>query len=144
MFLGEYKHSLDSKNRFRIPPKFCKELELSGMVLTKGNDGCLFLLPKEQFSKVLEKTSSLPMFDKAAQLPLRMLFSSACEIEEDNQGRVLLNSTLKDFAGIQKEIVFVGVGNRVEVWASEKWNEYKQTSQSNFDQIVSGLSEYGI
>ena len=94
MFLGEYKHYLDNKNRFRIPPKFCKELEHCGMVLTKGNDGCLFLLPREQFSKILEKASSLPMFDSKAQLPLRILFSSACELEEDNQGRVLLTASL--------------------------------------------------
>ena len=144
MFLGEYKHCLDGKNRFRIPPKFVKDFASEGMVLTKGNDGCLFLLPKSQFAVVMEKTSSLPMFDKRAQMPLRMLFSSACELEGDNQGRVLLPANLKTFADIQRDIIFVGVGNRVEIWALEKWQEYTKNCSNNFDQIVSDLGEYGI
>ena len=143
MFLGEFKHAVDNKNRLRIPPKFKKDLE-GGLVLTKGNDGCLFIVTKKQFENVLEKVNNLPMFNSAVQKPIRMLFSSALEIEEDNQGRFLLSASLKNFAGIDKDVVFVGVGNRIELWAQEKWETYCQDAENNFDKIMSGLGDYGI
>ncbi len=143
MFLGEYKHSCDDKNRLRLPPKFKKELTGS-LVLTKGNDGCLFIVPKNQFEVILEKINNLPMFDSKAQLPIRMLFSSAVELQEDNQGRFLLPLNLKDFAKINKDVIFIGVGNRIELWSQENWNSYCEKANSNFDQILSNLGEYGI
>lgn len=143
MFLGTYEHVIDDKNRLRIPPKFRKEMQ-EGMVVSKGNDGCLFLLPKNQFEVVLNKTANVPMFDSSAQLPLRALFSSACEVEEDAQGRFLLPTNLKLFAGISKEIVFVGVGFRVEIWAKEKWENYSKNAGNNFDNMLEGLKNYGI
>ena len=143
MFLGTYEHAIDDKNRIRIPPKFRKEMQ-DGMVVSKGNDGCLFLLPKNQFEHVLIKTENVPMFDSSAQLPLRALFSSACEVEEDSQGRFLLPANLKSFANINKEIVFVGVGFRVEIWAKERWMEYSSNASKNFDNILEGLKNYGI
>lgn len=143
MFLGEYKHSCDNKNRLRIPPKFKKDLD-SGLVLIKGNDGCLFIVTKNQFDAMLEKVNSLPMFNSKLQMPLRFLFSSAIEIEEDNQGRFLLPSNLKTYANINKEVVFIGVGNRIELWASERWEEYSNLSKNNFEEILSSLGDYGI
>ena len=143
MFLGTYEHQIDSKNRLRIPPKFRKEMR-DGMVISKGNDGALFLLPKIQFDAVLSKVSNVPMFDSSAQLSLRALFSSACVVEEDSQGRFLLPNTLKTFADIQKDIVFVGVGLRVEIWAKERWLKYLEKSSTNFDAVLEGLKNYGI
>ncbi len=143
MFLGEFKHSVDNKNRLRIPPKFKKDLDC-GLVLTKGNDGCLFIVTKKQFDNVLEKINSLPMFDSKLQMPLRLLFSSAMEIEEDNQGRFLLPANLKNFANIEKDVVFIGVGTRIELWANEKWQDYQSNTKNNFEEILSQLGEYGI
>ena len=143
MFLGEYKHTCDNKNRLRLPPRLKADVT-GGLVLTKGNDGCLFIVPKNQFDSILEKINNLPMFDSRAQMPIRMLFSSAVEIEEDNQGRFLLPANLKDFAKINKEVVFIGVGNRIELWSQENWNKYCENANSNFDQILSNLGEYGI
>ena len=143
MFLGEYKHNCDDKNRLRLPPKFKKEIS-GGLILTKGNDGCLFIVPKNQFDSILEKINNLPMFDSRAQMPIRMLFSSAVELEEDNQGRFLLPANLKDFAKINKEVVFIGVGNRIELWSQEVWKNYSENANNNFDQIMSNLGEYGI
>ena len=77
-------------------------------------------------------------------MPLRFLFSSAIEIEEDNQGRFLLPSNLKTYANINKEVVFIGVGNRIELWASERWEEYSNLSKNNFEEILSSLGDYGI
>ena len=143
MFLGEYEHAIDQKNRLRIPPKFRKDFA-EGAVVTKGNDGCLFLVAKTQFSNIFQNLSSLPLFDSKLQMPVRMLFSSACEVQEDNQGRFLLPQSLKAFAGIAKDVVFVGVGNRVELWSKERWQDYSNKANSNFDQILQSLGEYGI
>jgi len=143
MFLGEYKHTCDDKNRLRLPPKFRPALT-EGLVITKGNDGCLFIVPKNKFSEIFEKVNNLPMFDSKAQQPLRMLFSSAVEITEDNQGRFLLPISLKEFAKINKDVVFIGVGNRIELWSQEVWQAYSNNANNNFDQILSKLGEYGI
>lgn len=143
MFLGEFEQKCDSKNRFRIPNKFKKEVN-GQIILTKGNDGCVFVMTAKVFENLISKASELPMFDTNAQKPLRLLFSSASEVEEDKQGRFLLPNNLKKFAGINKDIVFVGAGNRIELWAREKWNAYKEQENNNLDGLLQGLGDYGI
>jgi MraZ protein len=141
LFLGNFEHNIDSKNRLRLPPKFKKDFS-GEIVLTKGNDGCVFIVPKEQFDNVFKRASELPMFSSTAQKPLRMLFSSASILEEDNQGRFLLPTAMKEYAKIDKNVVFVGAGNRVELWAKEKWEIY--SSNQNFDELLKELGDYGI
>lgn len=143
MFLGEFEYSCDEKNRVRIPNKF--RIYLKGeFILTKGNDGCIFALPKDYFSSILQKTNELPMFSSIAQKPLRLLFSSACEVEEDKQGRLLIPSNLKSFANIKKDVVFVGAGSRIELWSKENWIKYKNKINENLDELLQGLGDYGI
>lgn len=143
MFLGEYSHSCDSKNRLRLPSKFKKESG-SGFVLTKGSDGCVFVMPKDKLDSIFEKVNQLPMFDSSVQKPLRLLFSSACELEEDAQGRFLLPQSLKDFAGIKKEVVFVGTGTRIELWAKERWIDYSMKNLQDFETLAQELGRYGV
>lgn len=143
MLGGEYKHQCDAKYRLRIPAKLKKELG-ENAVITKGNDGCLFLLPKSEMDNVLSKIENLSIFNSQLQKPLRFLFSSAVEIEEDNQGRFLLPASLREFAGITKDVVFVGVGNRAELWSEESWTKYCNDNSANFDDIISELGKNGI
>ena len=143
MFLGEYSHSCDSKNRLRLPSKFKKESG-SGFVLTKGSDGCVFVMPKDKLDSIFEKVNQLPMFDSSVQKPLRLLFSSACELEEDAQGRFLLPQSLKEFAGIKKEVVFVGTGTRIELWAKERWIDYSMKNLQDFETLAQELGRYGV
>ncbi|MDR0850203.1 MAG: division/cell wall cluster transcriptional repressor MraZ [Christensenellaceae bacterium] len=143
MLSGEFKHVADEKFRLRLPPKFKKELG-SGYVVTRGNDGCLFVFSHEQLEALLNKTSSIPMFSSNLQQPLRLLYSSAYEVAEDNQGRFLLPQSLRDAAAIKKEVYFVGVGTRAEIWSAERWEEYKKQGSVNFDDIVEELGKYGI
>ena len=143
MFLGEFEQKCDSKNRFRIPNKFKKDVN-GDIVLLKGNDGCVFILSKNTFEKFVEKASDLPMFDTNAQKPLRLIFSSASELEEDKQGRFLLPINLKKYASIDKDIVFVGAGNRIELWAKEKWAQYCEKENVHLDELLQGLGDYGI
>lgn len=142
MLNGEYFHQCDQKFRLRLPAKLKKEFS-DGCFITKGSDGCLFVFSRKQFDALEERLDSLPIFDSKAQRPLRLLLSSAFEVEEDNQGRFLLPVSLREFAGITKDVVFIGVGNRAELWSRERWNKYNENA-GNFDEVLSELGEYGI
>lgn len=142
MLNGEYFHQCDQKFRLRLPAKLKKEFS-DGCFITKGSDGCLFVFSRKQFDALEERLDSLPIFDSKAQRPLRLLLSSAFEVEEDNQGRFLLPVSLREFAGITKDVVFIGVGNRAELWSRERWNKYNENA-GNYDEVLSELGEYGI
>ncbi len=142
MLNGEYFHQCDQKFRLRLPAKLKKEFS-DGCFITKGNDGCLFIFSAKQFDSLTQKLDSLPLFDSKAQRPLRALLSSAFEVEEDAQGRFLLPQALREFAGIKKDVVFIGVGNRAELWDKEKWTEYNN-NMGSFDEVLSELGGYGI
>ncbi len=140
MLIGSYKHSIDAKNRMRIPSKFKNELG-SDCIITKGVKNNLFVFSKEQFNSLYEKMVNLPLFDEEAQKPVRKFLSSAFETEEDGQGRVLLSKELANFAGITKNIVFVGVGNRVEIWSEENWEKENSDDDSSDFSI---LAKFGV
>ncbi len=141
MLIGTYRHQLDQKMRFRMPAKFKDQLE-PGFIVAKGTNGCLFCFSKQEFEKLYEKLASVPMFDTEAQKPIRALLASAFETEEDNQGRILLPQELRAYANMEKNIVTIGVGNRVEIWSEEKFDEYN--SAENYDSASNELSKYGV
>lgn len=140
MLIGTYRHSVDAKKRMRMPSKFKAELG-SNFVITKGNSDNLFVFSHDEFSSLYNKMVSLPLFDEEAQKPIRKFLSSAFEAEEDGQGRVLLPKELVKFASIDKNLVFVGLGNRVEIWAEEKWEE-EQSKETTTDFSI--LAKYGV
>ena len=137
MLYGEYHHQIDAKGRVRIPPKF-KDAIGAGMI-TKGTNGCLFLFKREEFeAQIQSKIEKSDMFDTKMARPLRQLMSSAFELEEDNQGRSLLPKALREFAQVDKDIVFIGVGNRAELWAREVYDKYME--DVDFDKACEGLN----
>ena len=140
MLIGLYRHSIDAKKRMRMPSKF-KTVLGSNFIVTKGNRQNLFVFSAEQFSVLYEKMMALPLFDEEAQVPARRFLSSAFEAEEDGQGRVLLSKELIDFAGIAKNIVLIGVGNRVEIWAEELWDKQQELSEGADFSI---LARFGV
>ena len=131
MLIGTYRHNLDSKKRMRLPTKFKAELN-TNIVVTKGTNKNLLVFSKESFDILYNKLTSIALFDEEAQKPVRKFLASAFEIEEDTQGRHLLSKELCSYAGLQKEIVFVGVGNRVEIWAEENWNAVDEDEKIDF------------
>ena len=142
MLIGEYKHQLDEKNRLRIPAKLKSKLG-SNCIAMKGTNGCIFIFSQEEMEQTLNaKLRELPLGDLKAQKSLRTLFSSGYEIEEDAQGRFVLPGYLKEYAKIKKGIVSVGVGNRVEIWSQEAWEEYN--GDVDFDAVMGDLTKYGI
>jgi len=147
VIFGEYNHQIDEKGRVRIPARLKAALGENFMV-TKGTAGCLFLFSdKEWKTSLAGKLANVPMSDLEVQRPLRLFFSSASELEEDNQGRYLMPRTLREFANIKKDIVFIGVGNRAEIWAREQYDAYlrgEKRELPDFDRTIAGLQKYGV
>ena len=124
MLFGTYFHQTDVKGRVRIPPKF--KDALGQVMITKGSNGCLFLFSAHEFKVQLgKKLNDTDLFDEGGNRQLRQMFSAAFELEEDAQGRCLLPKALREAAKIEKDIVFIGVGNRAELWAKEEWERYE-------------------
>ena len=142
MFIGEYQHGLDPKNRMIVPAKLRDGLG-NTFVITKGLDGCLYAYPLGEWKILEEKMKTLPLTNKDARYFVRFFFSGACEIELDKQGRGLIPQNLKEYAGIEKDIVSIGVLSRVEIWSREKWNEYNE-SNMDFDSIAEKMNDLGI
>ncbi|MEG1004220.1 division/cell wall cluster transcriptional repressor MraZ [Clostridium sp.] len=142
MFIGEYHHGIDNKNRMIVPSKL-REGFNGKFVITKGLDGCLYAYPMEEWKVLEEKMKTLPLTNKDARAFVRFFFSGACEVELDKQGRGLIPQNLKEYAGIEKDIVSIGVLSRVEIWSREKWEEYNN-SNIDFESIAENMSDLGI
>lgn len=142
MFIGEYYHAIDTKNRMIVPSKFRDDLN-GKFVLTKGLDGCLYGYPLEEWKTLSDKLKTLPLTNKNARAFVRFFFSGAHEIEIDKQGRALIPQNLVEYAHIEKEIVSIGVLTRIEIWSKEDWNNYND-SNLDFDEIAEKMQELGI
>ena len=141
MFMGEYSHSIDEKGRLIMPSKFRSELGET-FVLTRGLDGCLFAYPKSEWNDLEERLRSLPLTNKNARKITRFLVSAAASCEMDKQGRILVPSALREYAGLEKEVVVTGNLERVEIWDKTKWTE--NNSFEDMDSIEAGLQDCGV
>jgi len=143
MFIGEYNHNLDIKGRLAVPVKFRSELGGS-IIVTRGLDHCLFIFTKEEWQNLADKIMSLPLTQSNSRAFARLMLSGAVEAQVDSQGRILIPDYLREYAGLDKETVFTGVYNRVEVWDKEKWASYKTQTETDSDEIAERLGELGI
>jgi MraZ protein len=143
MFIGEYQHTLDPKNRVIMPSKFREKLGDS-FVMTKGLDNCLFVYSSREWSIVEEKLKSLPMTNKDARAFVRFFFAGACECELDKQGRIVMPNHLKDYARIDKELVIIGVSTRIEIWSKEEWNKFNSDANISYEDVAEKMSQLGI
>ena len=141
MFMGEYSHSIDTKWRLIIPAKF-RELLGEELVLTKGLDGCLSIYPMDEWNAFEEKLKALPLTNKSARTFSRFFVAGAASCELDKQGRILVPATLREFAGLEKDVVLTGNINRIEIWSKEKWSE--NNNYDDMDAIAENLTELGI
>ena len=112
MFMGEYNHTIDTKGRLIIPSKFREALG-DGFVVTKGLDGCLFVYDNAEWTAFEEKLKALPMTNKESRKFVRFFLAGAAEVEVDKQGRILIPAVLREFAGLDKDVVLVGVASRI-------------------------------
>ena len=135
MFMGEFHHNIDEKNRLIIPSKFRNELG-SKFILTRGIEKCLLVYSCNEWNKIVEKLNELPFTKKDARTFNRMFLSGATECELDSNGRINIPSHLVEYASIKKECTVIGVNDRLEIWSSEKFDEFFNTNIDNFDDIA--------
>lgn len=143
MLLGEYQHAVDEKGRMAVPAKFRKTLS-GGVVVTKGAEGCLYLYPLDEWTKLAEKLSKLPINQADARAFSRLTLAGASHAEIDSQGRVLIPDYLRSYAGIRGKAVIVGLYNRAEIWEEEKWQRYRAEIEEKGDSIAERLGGLGI
>lgn len=141
MFMGEYNHTIDAKGRLIIPSKFRETLG-DEFVVTKGLDGCLFVYDNKEWSAFEEKLKSLPLTNKDARQFVRFFLAGATQAEVDKQGRILVPGNLREFAGLEKEVVLVGVASRVEIWSKSRWED--AASYDDVEEIAEHMAELGL
>ncbi|NCD00572.1 transcriptional regulator MraZ [bacterium] len=143
MFIGEYNHNLDSKGRLAIPAKFRASFK-KGAIVTKGLDNCLFFYSKEQWEKMAEKFSQLPIGQSKARAFSRHMLAGAMDVEFDNQGRITLPEYLRKFSSLDKKVIIAGLYDHLEIWDESAWNKYKKQAERNSNDIAESLGELGI
>lgn len=142
MLIGEYTHTIDEKNRISLPVKFRKEVGKK-VVVTHGLDNCIFLYSMDEWKQVAEKLGGLGIGQSDTRGFNRFMMAGAVEIDVDAIGRILIPDFLKKFAGLKEKVVFAGVHNRVELWDSSRWSEYKGRVEKQADKLAEKLGEIG-
>ena len=138
MFIGEYHHTIDEKKRLIIPTKFRNDLGKE-FIITRGIDKCLYVYSKSSWDEITNKLQALPFTRKNAREFNRFFLSGATLAELDRSGRVLLTSPQISYANITKECVIVGVGERIEIWPLDGWNEFYESARENMSDIAENL-----
>jgi MraZ protein len=138
MFSGESEHAVDEKGRIVIPPKF-RDILGRSFILTQGFDGCLIAYPPDRFQQVAEELQKLSYSQARHRNIQRLMLYSAEPCEIDKQGRVLIPIGLRASAVIQREVVIVGLIDKLEIWAKQKWQEYLSQARPNFEELAEGL-----
>lgn len=141
MFMGEYSHSVDAKGRLIVPAKFREQLG-EQFVITKGVDGCLYGYSDEEWKRIEEKFRQVNLTTKDARKFMRFFFAGAASCEVDKQGRILIPSVLREFAGLEKEVVLVGVLSKIEIWDKERYED--ASVYGDMDEIVEHMAELGL
>lgn len=142
MWYGEYAHTLDDKDRFILPARFrekIKTLKKKKFYITRGLDGCLFLFADAAWKKLEEKLKSLSFVKQQSRFFNRLYFSGASEVEVDSQGRITISEYLKEFAQIKREIIIIGLADRIEVWDKSRWSKFYQENRKKFEEMAENL-----
>lgn len=141
MFNGEYNHSVDSKGRLIIPKEFRDGLGTE-FKITRGLDGCLFVFPLNEWASFEQKLRSLPLANSNARRLTRFFAAGATNCEPDQQGRILLPQTLREYAGLEKDVVITGMIERIEIWDKQKWSDYN--AEGDMDEIAEQMLQLGL
>jgi MraZ protein len=132
MLIGQYEHTLDSKGRLTLPAEYGAELA-SGVVLTRGMEGCLYLFPRDEFQRLGDRLRELSLTDSHARKLRRWLYPQAHAAEPDRQRRVVIPQWLRDMAGIEEKVMIAGMDNYIELWNPDTWRDQDQALRSELD-----------
>ncbi len=138
MFIGEYHHTIDEKGRIIIPSKFRESLG-ERFIVTRGIENCLFIYSAENWAHITEQLNSLPFTRKDARIFNRFFMSGATDVELDKQGRVNLPAPLISYAGLLKDCVIIGTGDRMEIWSKESWDSFFNSTKDSMSDIAENL-----
>jgi MraZ protein len=140
MLLGEFEHTIDDKNRLTLPAKFRQALS-GGLVITRGMDGCLYCYPQAGWEGLVAgRLASLDPLSKEGRMMHRHFFAGASEAEPDKQGRVPVPATLAKEAGIKREVVVAGVGDRLEIWDRAAWRAHVKEFEGSAEDVAERLA----
>jgi MraZ protein len=143
MLMGKYQNSIDIKFRMIVPSKFRDKLEYK-CVLTRGIDHCLYIYPMDEWEILMKKLSSLPMSDPDARAFVRHFYANAVECDIDKQVRITLPQELREWAGIKKDLVTLGILNRIEIWSIDSWEDTDNKTELDHSDFAKKMIEYGI
>ncbi|MCP3426471.1 division/cell wall cluster transcriptional repressor MraZ [Rothia sp. AR01] len=142
MFLGTHSPRLDDKGRLILPAKFRAELS-EGLVLTRGQERCLYVFSQAEFERVHEQMRQAPISSKQARDYIRVFLSGASDEVPDKQGRVTIPQALRDYAGLERDLAVIGAGTRAEVWDAGAWEAYLAEKENEFsetdEEVLPGL-----
>ncbi|MCH4250413.1 MAG: division/cell wall cluster transcriptional repressor MraZ [Microbacteriaceae bacterium] len=142
MFLGTHTPKLDDKGRVILPAKFREELA-GGVVLTRGQEHCLYVFSSREFERIHESIRQAPLTSRQARDFLRLLLSGASDQVPDKQGRITIPVDLRNYSGLQRELTVIGAGNRAEIWDAEAWKTYLQQQEEPFaetaEEVIPGI-----
>jgi MraZ protein len=140
MFLGQYEHTIDEKGRLIVPAKYREPLG-DNFIITYGLDVCLFVYSLEEWKTLAEKLKLLPLGQRDARAFKRILFSRATNCTIDSQGRVIIMKYLRDYARIDKEVMIIGVSDRIEIWSKDIWQKYFDKIEDSYEDIAERVYE---
>ncbi|TMR20675.1 division/cell wall cluster transcriptional repressor MraZ [Nonomuraea turkmeniaca] len=142
MFLGTHQPRLDDKGRLFLPAKYREELA-EGLVITKGQERCLYVFPVEEFQRITEALSTAPVTAKAVRDYSRVFFASASDERPDKQGRITIPQGLRQYAGLERDCVVIGANTRLEIWDAGAWDTYLSAQEQAFadlsEEVLPGI-----
>ena len=142
MFLGTFSPKLDEKSRLILPAKFRDELA-HGLVVTRGQERCLYVFSREEFESMHDRIRSAPITSKLSRDYLRVFLSGAHDETPDKQHRITLPASLREYAGLDRELVVIGAGSRAEIWNAESWQKYLSDQEASFaaveEEVIPGM-----
>jgi MraZ protein len=139
MLLGEHEHSLDDKNRLTLPARLRAAFE-DGVVVSRGLDGCLYAYPRAEWQKLADRIAALDPLGEDARRMRRHFFSGASQGELDKQGRLVLSSTLIEYAGLEREVTVAGVHDHLEIWDRTKWRQQLHEVEGSAEDVAERLA----
>ena len=143
MLIGEFEHTIDTKGRLIMPSKLKDDIG-EKFVITQGLDGCLFVYSLNEWKNFEEKLRSFPLTNKDARALKRFFLARATDCEIDKQGRFLISANLREFASLEKEVVIIGVLDKIEIWSKDRWQKYSELENMEADEIASRMENLGI
>lgn len=143
MFIGEYRHTIDTKKRLALPAKFRTQLG-KAVVITRGLDNCLVVYPLKEWKIMSDKLGKLPTSQVEARGFARIMLAGAMEVNLDKLGRILIPDYLKKYAHLKKNVVVCGIFNRLEIWDAQRWETYRGKMEKEVGDLADKLKELGI